>query len=851
MNRANVWYPMARNGLLLSALMLWISACSLKDVMKPEEVAKQQTSQMDSLMMQPRWETEPAERYPSTPKIWDLEHQKIWLELKPEQRALTGATELLFRSLRDHNDSLVIDADPETITITHNELIRASGRRISRIDSLEQGFAIKLDSALTEGDSLIVRLEYEAAESEAFHWVDPFDQDSLARPQVWGDGRWGGASEWVPTQYRPDDRFEVEYWITAPEEFITVANGTLLEIAGSTQTHEATHYWKAEDVAPYQLMWSAGKFEHWPVQTASNLIDAYTVIDQDPWEDMYQPLLRLPGSEVPANLRILPLQEWDGEATGTDATLWLTPFSQYDARAAGELSNEDAIREAWFEHHHSGVWTQRWSDAALLEGISRYLSLIMNQDPEQQVKRYHWRSRYFHEANALRRPLITDRFSNVSDWNDGHTRFKWPLLLKQMEVRFGSEAVNRAIRGLTEDKNSAREGVYERFRASLEKEVGKDLTAYLSPWVEQRGHPRIQIQVDTTTASVRLHLRQVQDIERQPVFPVQVPYELKTSSGVSRGQLRLDQIDSTFVIAKEGGFRDILVDPAGMVLADWIPPKLHRGQLTDRLQHPSVTVQLRALDYLWSHPDARDGLEDLLFSMSHNQEYHWQVRQIALALYRVMSPEFPLGFQSYWMSPEEQEGRVRLEALKWAAQDTSKNQFNALSKYLDDPSYFVEAEAIKNICKYYPEQVDSTIYSYVDSTSYRSVLRTALAQGLRYVTDAQAISPLEDMAGMSTSAGFRLEAMRTLSYKYGQDLYRRSSLEAIIREALISPFYSIRKEGYRLTRIHGFESLIPLMQEHLEERDQEEQRLIQNTVRRLTESQEQTEQEPTQDSSGK
>ncbi|MGM0589228.1 MAG: hypothetical protein ACQETE_12475 [Bacteroidota bacterium] len=774
----------------------FISGCGMFDYVKPEEQAKQEAAKLDSLMAKPEWSTEADHSYPLPPQIWDLTHQKIWLEPDFQTQTVTGSTELQLISRRDSNNFVDLQLDSAQVWVRNIHLLNRG--TVDSSEYVDQGLRLWVDPIVAQDDTVLIGMDFTAQAGEKLIFTDPTGEDIHSRTQVWGDGAWGGVAHWLPTQYRPDERMKVEYWITAPDSLITVANGVEYESRHIDSTR-ITHYWGADQVAPYQLHWTVGEFFHWPIRNQGSLYEGYTWGESDPWSTMYEPLISDEHSlPLPTNdhWMIVPIPDWRHRGYGLDQSLWVPAYSQFDERAANEFSNGDLFTELGWNSRFSSLKADTWSDVAFLTGAARYQMMQSNDAEDRQYLIHEWKKHYLNAARQYRRPLITENVSSLNQYQDQHTLYKWPLILRQLETQVTPQLIQSTLSNL---KPGEGRSVYERFKSELERRAGRTLNTFFDDYIVQRGHPWIKTRVDTNRArsELWLTLQQIQDQERQPLFALDIPYQLHTSEGSIHGRLTLNQSDSTYVIPYEGTFYDLLLDPDGQLLVDWTSGRLSRSQLTDRLQHISLTVRLRALEYLIDYPDSIDGLVPLLRELSVDDKQHWSVRQQAIRILRKHNQAFPFQQKERWIEPQESEGRVRLEALRWAAQDTTDQGEQVVMSYLGDSSYFVEAEAIKLLGLNYLDEVGA-IAGYVDSSSYRSVIKRALIQGVRGRTDTLSIDILSQLAMESTGKQYRLEAMQSLNALAARGWISQRAFERKLKYWLDSPFQTVREQAYRI-----------------------------------------------------
>lgn len=248
------------------------------------------------------------------------------------------------------------------------------------------------------------------------------------------------------------------------------------------------------------------------------------------------------------------------------------------------------------------------------------------------------RDAYLAESQAYRRPLVWDRWNDLSDLFDDHALGKGVWVFRMLNERIGATAFNE---GLTRFLRAASEEVVdsETFRNMLEVASGEDLRAFFDTWVYSAGHPEIALSYayQPDSESTLLAVEQRQDGSLIPIaFEFDATFQYSSLAGANTLYVRLKERSQTVSLPTTLPPRYVFPDAFATVLLDYAEP-LSRDDLVAQLRDAiGATPRIRSLRHLANHePDAAVllGLRSFL-----NQETDAAVLAAACPLLSAMAP---------------------------------------------------------------------------------------------------------------------------------------------------------------------------------------------------------------------
>lgn len=731
---------------------------------------------IDSLMFQKSWTVPDGPQRLLPVRTWDLKHQKIEVRFHFAREEVLGKTQLFFTSLKDNNDSLALDAKQLDIEAVYHPDSPSSEAIAFTQDSTHLYF--KLSRTYSRGDSIFIAIKYRAKgktldQRRGIQFVDPNQMIPDKLTQVWASGALGGNSTWLPTIDHPAERATQETWISVPDSMETISNGRIIESRTWPGDSLTTHFWLMDKPhPPYQFSLAAGNY------AISNDLDDdivyrfYTSPKFAPYSHIvYQPakktgrfLQEYLQTTYPWNtFSMVPVQQLPSKGIPGTTAAFLNNHIQFDDRAARDINNTDLIVNQFAQQWFGNLVTpENWANIALSKGMASYIEVLYKRK-KMGKNAADWQSlqqkiHYLNEADRIRRPVIFDRYEKPSDMLDAHSYDKMSRILRMLHHLVGDDVWRRALQ-LYLQEYSYESVNYRDLQEVFERQSGKNLEWFFQQWLLEPGHPTIQIEADTTNGRNHLRIIQMQDIKQQPIYRVPLDVEFTYGQKSEHNTLWVENVDSTYHLTIEPGWNDVIVDPDNMVLAEF-KQRLKKEQLVKRLDHRSVTTRYQALRQLDGVTWDSEMVEKVKALAS--KDPWWGIRRTAMATLVAHKTPDLLPYARTRTHQTESEGRVRIHALYLVKNDTTDATREYLKTMLEDPSYFVAAEAITIFGEKYPKSSFEVLKKFGDENSYRQVIKAAFAQAMKHSQNGKATETLLEMAQAKSTDQYTLDAIKSL-----------------------------------------------------------------------------------------
>ncbi|MEX0686068.1 MAG: M1 family aminopeptidase [Balneolales bacterium] len=734
------------------------------------------------------------------PRTWDLQHQKIWVRFNFEQKQVIGQTELFFTNLTSNNNELILDAK----TMEFNSIYSVRSNEHLEFTQDSSIVTIHLTEQYEKGDSLYIGLDYMATPpNRGLYFVDPEQLDPTKPTQVWTLGQPEDNSFWLPTIDSPEERATQETWISVPETYQTLSNGALIESRRMPGDSLRTDYWRMNKPhSPYLFALVVGKYSIQKTWNHDVLFKYYTEPEYSQYhhliykntEDILEYIENKTNISYPWGVYAqVPVHDFIASGMENTTATVLYDAIQIDEQAHLDVSHQGLIvhelAHQWFGNY---VTSKNWANMPLNEGFANYFEILYTGS-KQGADEASWgnlmnRDNYFLEALSRRRPIIFNRYKEPEDMYDRHTYDKAGQVLRMLHDYIGDKTWWSALNTyLTE--YALKEVEIADLQLIFEQETGENLNWFFNQWFHQPGHPEIEISADTIDNELSVQIKQVQDIELQPVFNLHTVLEVTTSNTIVSYDIEINNPDSTYRFKLDGYLEDVILDPGSVQLAeikqigDWMV------QL-ERLKHPSVTVREYSIREL-AKEEWNFEIERSLLQIAKNDRSPG-IRYSATKLLAANSHEGLSDFALTRTYPNEPDSRVRIQALYILEVMEGDKVKNHMEIMLNDTSYYVAAEAIKIYGKKYTDSAITKLAPFKNVKSYQHIIRAALAESLINNPDIDAYRILYDLASDHGDYEYIRTALAgILAFSEKQDL--KDDIINLYREKLDDPYEYTRE----------------------------------------------------------
>ena len=773
-----------RKAVIISFLLWFSISCSgKKELSKAGKlISNSDIATIDSLMFQESWSVPGGPKKLMPVRTWDLKHQKIEVRFDFENQIVIGKTHLFFTSMKDHNDSLAIDAKQLKIQAVYHPDTSTQEPISHRQDSTH--LYLSFTEKFSRGDSLFVAISYRTKPlgnapntGKSIYFVDPTQQNPHKKTQVWATGVPWGNSHWLPTIDHPAERATQETWISVPDSMETLSNGRIIESRKWAGDSLTTHFWLMDKpYPPYLFSLAAGDYKISKALDANIVYRFYThPTFESNRERIYEPtkqagrfLQNYLNTTYPwTTYSQAPVYDMPFRGTSGGTVSLLNNNSQFDERAAGDIDNADLIVHLFTQQWIGNLVTPaNWANIALSKGMASYFEVLFRNHYQDDMAA-DWHSlqqkiRYLNEADQLRRPIIFDQYHNPVDMFDAHSFDKMSRVLRMLHHYVGDSVWRTALEVFLQEY--AYESVtYQDLQEIFERQSGENLDWFFQQWLLEPGHPTVRIEPDTLNGRNHLRIIQMQDMDKQPVYRFPLDLAFTYGQKIQSQTVWVDKVDSTYQLSVDPNWSDLIADPRDIILAEF-NQRVEKDQYIERLYHSSVSVRYQAVQKLNAVP-WDSALTEEIKKVATDDPW-WGLRRTAMASLVAHKTTGLVPFARTITPQTEKEGRVRIHALYMVKDDTTNATRRYLETVLNDPSYFVAAEAISLFGMKYPEDSFEVLKKFKAQESYRDVIKAAFAQAMQYSEHPKAAEALLEMAQANGTAQYIADALQSLFVRY-------------------------------------------------------------------------------------
>jgi aminopeptidase N len=567
-----ILYPPGMNRPL--ALLLSLAVCV------PPAAARPFDEERAALAAANKWDTEK----PKYRRDREADIERVSLELEPDFQTLSfkGKVTHAFKVLAPELGELTLDA-------RGLDILKAAdgGGKALDFDHTGDKLKVRLAKALKAGERGAVRIEYSGAYHQGMDGAFLFKPDPRYPGQdelMYTQGQPETNSQWAPLYDYPNERASSEIVIIAPDGLTAVSNGKLASKEPGARPGTTRWRWVQERPHVSYLM--------------AVYVGRYGRVDDS---------AKLGERAVPVSYYVPKGLEEDAKATFAKTPAMLTffsewldspyPWDRYDQivnyRYGGGMENTAATNigernlrdrramlaedtDGLIAHELAHQWfgdlvtCKDWSHIWINEASASYFQALWAQKDKGEDE-YLWDlrgkgRRYFGEAGAYLRPIVSERYKHPWDVFDNHTYQKGSYVLHMLRRELGDARFQAGWRRFLRD-NKDTVADTEDLRRAFEETTGRSFAEFFAQWVHGKGHPDLKLALayDAKEKKLSLTANQRQVKKGQPAFKLKLPLQLAGGKTVVAELSEEDQTVSWDVSSRP---KWVSVDPGLAVLAE-------------------------------------------------------------------------------------------------------------------------------------------------------------------------------------------------------------------------------------------------------------------------------------------
>jgi len=770
----------------------------------------------------------------------DVQHVKLDIVLDFEQETISGTIYTTFSTLYDSLTTISFDAYELHI----EKVVLADGKELA-FHTTDKKLIVSLDRPYQYGEQFTTAVTYHAKPRIGLHFVKPAPEDPTRPVHAFTFGQPRYHSHWFPCHDAPNDRATTEILATVPSQFLTIANGNLLEVIdhGTTKTH---HWLHNLPHAAYLISLVVGDFAVVEDNYKGKPVNYYVRKDRKDDAPFYmgktpqmiQFFSEFIGVDYPYDKYAQTVVElYTGAMEHTTATthsfsLLLDKRASLDVNYVPVVAHE--LAHQWFGDL---ITCRDWSNGWLNEGFATYFEELWGEHdrgPDYfKQSMLDLRNGYQAEDHQYRRPVVYHVYHDQGfELFDGHLYNKGGWVLHMLRHQLGEAAFRRGIKTYVE-RNRLREVITADLERTLEEVTGRSLAGFFQQWIYSGGYPEFEVSYswDNEHKLAKIKIKQTQKVdELTPCFvtPVDLAFTLPTSDEAAKDAQTTDtrtvplrvivgedgQAEQTFFQPLEREPLMLRFDPDGWLLKT-LKFELSAQMLRYQLAHdPDILGRIEAAQGL-ARKDEAENFTALVTAL--NSDPFWGVRAAAAEAIGTMGSEAAqtvLLDALKALDPSElSQARIAIiQALgKFQAPqqaEQAQRSAQALAALLEqgDISYRVESAAAELLGRTHTPGVIEILEKQITRPSWMFLLQRGILAGLAQTGEDRALEIIEGYAiNPSNHPMLRRHALNGLVVA-GRQHYLYS--EAARQQAVTTLLHSVEQDNWPMARASAARALL-------------------------------------------
>lgn len=373
--------------------------------------------------------------------------------------------------------------------------------------------------------------------AKGLYFINPSGLDTEKPTQIWTQGETESSSCWFPTIDAPNQKTSQELYITVPNKFVTLSNGTLEKQIENTDGTR-TDYWNfTKKHAPYLFFMGIGEYEIISDTYKSIPVEYYVEKKYAPYAkdifgdtpEMLAFFSKITGIEYPWSkyAQIVGSDYVSGAMENTTAVIHGEQAYQMPGQLIDENRHESTIAHEAFHHWFGNlVTTESWSNLTVNESFanySEYLWLEHKYGKEEADAHLFKDTKAYKDGQNFDKHLVRFDYTDKEDMFDAVSYNKGGAILHMLRNYLGDAAFYEGLQNYLTD-NQYGTGEVHQLRLALESVSGKDLNWFFNQWYYSSGHPKLAVSYDYNKLrkTVTVNLNQTQNKEFKFPFAIDI-----------------------------------------------------------------------------------------------------------------------------------------------------------------------------------------------------------------------------------------------------------------------------------------------------------------------------------------
>ncbi|RYG07004.1 MAG: M1 family peptidase, partial [Chitinophagaceae bacterium] len=360
---------------------------------------------------------------------------------------------------------------------------------------------ITLLNSLSTGTSATVEITYAGAPSNE---EDAFTVSTHSGiPILWTLSEPYGARDWWPCKQDLNDKIEnIDIYITAPSQYVSVANGIQVSQTTNNNGTKTTHFSHNYPIPAYLVAIAVTNYQIFN-QTAGTAPNTFPIVNY-----IYPENYNSAQNSLAVTLPIMNLFEnlfetypFSNEKYGHAQCGFGGGMEHTTVSFMGSFDRELIAHELAHQWFGNKITCATWNDIWLNEGFATYLSGLVVENLDGNTSFRNWKNGLINNITSQNggSVYISDaELSNVNRIFSSRLSYnKGAMVVHMLRWKLGDTAFFQGLKNYLADANLAY-GYAEtnHLKLHLETVSGQSLTEFFNDWLYGQGYPSYQVQVE-------------------------------------------------------------------------------------------------------------------------------------------------------------------------------------------------------------------------------------------------------------------------------------------------------------------------------------------------------------------
>jgi aminopeptidase N len=493
--------------------------------------------------------------YPRAPAVDALDY-RIQLELKDAGDEITGDVTIRLALNEENVKNITFDfAGLAVDAVSDND-------RATTFIQMGDRLTVQLAGAYHRGEPCRIRIRYHGSPKDGLFIKANKFGDRAAFADNWPNR----AHHWFPAIDHPYDKATVEFFVTAPDRYDVIANGTLVETMRNANGTRLTHWREAVPIATYCMVIGATEFSIINVGASNGTRLSYYLYPKDRANgvkdfgralQMLKFYTNLIGPYPYEKLALVESSTRFGGMENSSAIF----FDEKAFNGSGKLETTVAheIAHQWFG---DSVTESDWHHLWLSEGFATYFGHLFFERADGRdrlIKRMlEDKAAYLQAYSGNPRPIYDPGISDLFALLNANNYQKGGWLLHMLRRVMGDKKFFAGIRDYYRAYRD-RNALTADFASAMERVAGRKLDWFFNEWFYGAGYPVYDAAWHWDDGAKELRLRIAQ--KQAALFQMPVDVAFTADDQTRREVVKVKEREQTFTFKLDRKPQRVVIDP--------------------------------------------------------------------------------------------------------------------------------------------------------------------------------------------------------------------------------------------------------------------------------------------------